>query len=272
MRFTVLGGSGFIGSRLVRYLRADGHECVIPGRRYEEWLEEDLGVVVYCVGVTADFRTRAIDTVDAHVCHLLPLLRRGRFSSLVYLSSTRVYGPGSTSSGALALDPADPDHLYNASKLMGEATCLTARPDTVKIARLSNVYGDDATSPNFLASVVRAAARQGHVHLDTSLESERDYLSVQDAVAAIAYIAVRGKRRLYNVAYGENRRTGDILDVLRRETGCTVTVAPHAPTVKYPAIDVAPLRAELELKPRDVLAALPELVALHKQGTASRSC
>ncbi len=89
--FTVLGATGYIGSRLVAHLQAQGHTVWAPARGDAEVFTRPLGHVMYCVGLTADFRTRPFDTVDAHVGLLAEVLRRAQFESLLYLSSTRVY-------------------------------------------------------------------------------------------------------------------------------------------------------------------------------------
>ena len=83
--FTVLGASGYIGSRLVAHLRAQGHTVWAPARGDAEVFTRPLGHVMYCVGLTADFRTRPFDTVDAHVGLLAEVLRRAQFDSLLYL-------------------------------------------------------------------------------------------------------------------------------------------------------------------------------------------
>src|SRR4030095_6163122 len=149
MSFTVLGGSGFIGSHLVAHLRSMGYECRVLGRDYSAELDNALGHVIYCVGVTGDFRWRPLETVSAHVCHLIPLLERGRCDSITYLSSTRVYSKQTSPMCALTVDPGNPDHLYNVSKLMGESVCLTKHSQSAKVVRVSNVYGMDLQSHNF---------------------------------------------------------------------------------------------------------------------------
>ena len=142
MRYTILGGRGFIGTRLATHLRSLGHEVWVPERDDPAMFSAPLGRVFYCIGLTADFRQRLLDTVDAHVCLLNRVLRSGNFDSLLYLSSTRVYaGAGSTHEGAnLVVSPLLPGDLYNLSKLMGESVCL-ASGGPAKVVRLSNVYG-----------------------------------------------------------------------------------------------------------------------------------
>src|SRR5215472_2089070 len=66
--YTVLGASGFIGQHLVRYLRQNGETVWTPPRDAPEIYAQDLGRVVYCIGLTGDFIERPLDTVEAHVC------------------------------------------------------------------------------------------------------------------------------------------------------------------------------------------------------------
>src|SRR5215204_2623584 len=88
--FTILGASGFIGSRLAKRLGALGLEYQGVGR-HDVLPAASLGNVIYCIGLTADFRSRPFDTVEAHVCKLLHVLRNCEFDLLLYLSSTRLY-------------------------------------------------------------------------------------------------------------------------------------------------------------------------------------
>jgi len=64
---------------------------VICPTRDESLDGRDLGHIIYCIGITADFRRRPHDTITAHVTKLQEVLTRTSFESLVYLSSTRVY-------------------------------------------------------------------------------------------------------------------------------------------------------------------------------------
>src|SRR3954463_10632871 len=124
---TILGGSGFIGSALVERLAKIGLSCQAPDRG-QKLTGKKLGDVIYCVGLTADFRTRPLETVEAHVCHLLSILKSCEFQSLVYLSSSRVYRnqEGIAREGdPLTVDSSNPDDLYAISKLMGEAIAMT---------------------------------------------------------------------------------------------------------------------------------------------------
>src|SRR6516225_5278477 len=95
--FSLFGGTGLVGRNLALELRRCGHSVRVIGRDFPG-RGETLGHIVYCVGLTADFRERRADTVRAHACVLADVLEAHRFESFLYLSSTRVYaGNPSTS-------------------------------------------------------------------------------------------------------------------------------------------------------------------------------
>lgn len=259
--FTVLGGSGFVGSNLVRWLRARKLSCWSPARG-EALFGSPLGHVIYCIGLTADFRERPFDTVRAHVCALPEMLERGDFESFLYLSSTRVYSAASAGAehASLVVDPVHPDDFYNISKIMGESLCLSSKRSGVRVARLSNVYGRDFASNNFLTSILRDAISKNRVVLRTSMESQKDYISVQDVISLLPRIAVHGSQQIYNVASGVNTSNRAIVDKLQQLIGCSVEIAADAPTIRFPGISIDRARAEFGFRPSHLLDALDGLV------------
>src|SRR5262245_12286016 len=175
---TVLGASGFIGSHLVKRLDTLGHEFHAIGRD-DSLPSGSMGHVIYSIGVTADYRSRPFDTVEAHVCKLLKILRDRQFESLLYLSSTRLYLGLSSSDEetALRIAPLEASDLYNASKAMGESLVLNSGRPT-RVVRLSNVYGPDFDSDNFLSSIMRDAILHNKIVFETAAASAKDYISV----------------------------------------------------------------------------------------------
>jgi nucleoside-diphosphate-sugar epimerase len=269
MKATVFGATGFIGSHLVRYLRSQGYEVSIPSRDSRAWCNEPLGHVFYCIGLTADFRSRPLETVHAHVSLAAEILRHGIFESFLYLSSTRVYGRALSAheTTVTPVHSADPSDLYNLSKLMGEALCLSLGRDHVRVARLSNVFGADFASENFLTSIIRDAARTGKVVLRTALESEKDYVSIDDVTYSLERISRNGSELIYNVASGSNTRHDDIMLALSRATDCEVIVEDNAPIQRFPAIDIARLSHLVDRK----FALLPEQIPNLVEAFSSQS-
>jgi nucleoside-diphosphate-sugar epimerase len=101
------------------------------------------------------------------------------------------------------------------------------------------------------------------------LDSSRDYVSVHDVADCLIDIATAGRRRVYNVASGRNVSNGELATRLEELTGCTVTVAPGAPTVTYPPMDVTRLREEFGFRACDVLSDLPQLLEAYREGVAA---
>jgi nucleoside-diphosphate-sugar epimerase len=263
---TILGASGFIGQRLNERLGELNLERYAPDRA-EDLAGKHLGDVIYCIGLTADFRSRPFDTVEAHVCKLLQVLRNSSFDSLLYLSSTRLYGThgeSTTEERALRIEPLSQSDLYNASKAMGESLALNSG-GKVRIARISNVYGGDFASANFLTTIIRDAVSKKKIVLQTSDASEKDYISVDDVVAGLIKIATGGRERIYNLASGSNTSNGQLVESLRSLTGCAVEVLPGAPTVSFPPIDIDRMRSEFNFKPAHVLDDLAGLVSMYKE-------
>ena len=261
-RATVFGAHGFIGGRLCSRLRSQGWEVLALGRGDDYWRSLDLGHAFFCIGLTADFRKRPFETIDAHVNLATEILREAHFDSFLYLSSTRVYLGSNLGdeTSRLQVNPGDPNDLYNLSKLMGEAACLALDRPEVRIARLSNVFGDGMCTDNFLASVIREAAETGSLILRQALDSAKDYVAIGDVIDALVRIAIEGQERLYNVATGRNTSHAEITEAVRALTGCRLSVEPGSLTASFPQISVDRIES-LGIRPSgDVLAALPGLI------------
>jgi nucleoside-diphosphate-sugar epimerase len=262
---TILGASGFIGQRLTARLEQRGVAHYAPAR-HESLAGKKLGDVIYSIGLTADFRSRPFDTVEAHVCKLAELLREADFDSLLYVSSTRLYD-GLERVGceedALRVAPLDPGDLYNISKAMGESIALNCGRHT-RVARISNVYGGDFSSDNFLSSLIRDAISGKPLVLRTSPGSAKDYVSVEDVADGLIAVATRGTQRVYNIAGGTNVSNGELLENIRGLTGCSVEFPQDAPEIRFPPVSIARMREEFDYAPSQLLENLAGLVALYK--------
>jgi nucleoside-diphosphate-sugar epimerase len=259
-RFTIVGGRGFIGSALAATLRERGAEVRTVAHRDVRG-DEALGQVIYASGVAASAAGDASYAFGAHVEGVRRVLDGGRFDSLLYLSSTRVYGTsGNTSEDAtLNVAPESGRDAYRVSKIAGETLCLAQPNPSVRVARLSNVAGESFASPLFLSDVLRQAASSGRVVLHTTRDSAKDYLTIGDACRYLLEIAASGRARLYNVAAGENVENGAICDVLAAR-GIAIEIDADAARAVTPPIDVRRVRAEFGPPRETLLARLPALL------------
>lgn len=262
--FTVLGAAGFIGRHLVQHLRGRGHAVEAPAKApadayVQALLGRPLGHVIYCVGLTADFRTRPFETVDAHVSLLRQVLDRCDFTSLTYLSSTRVYlhSNASTETTVLRVDPAERDDIFALSKLLGESLCLRSG-ETCRIVRPSNVFGFGDRSENFLSSILRDAKNKSRVTISMSPQSAKDYVAVEDVVRWTREIALTGRERVYNLAGGRNVTNAEIAGALAR-LGIPVEFEPGGPTISFPPIDISRVTREFGAPQITLTERLPQL-------------
>lgn len=263
MKFTVLGATGFIGSNVCSYLRHTGHDVWAPVHNDLAMFSRPMGHVMYCIGLTADFRERPYDTMRAHVGVLTELLERADFDSFLYLSSTRVYARNLNTSEneSISVNVNSPSDLYNISKLAGESLCRSCGRSDVKIARLSNVIGPDLASKNFIFDLVRESI-EGQMFLQTSLLSSKDYIWIDDVVRLLAVISTAGSETIYNVASGFNLSHSEIVDKLIHLTGSTIAVLPDAPLQMFPVINTQRINIEFKFRPQGVMERLPELISL----------
>ena len=249
---TVVGATGFVGARLVAALQRDGREVYAPRRGDPALFERDLGHVYYCAGLTADYLKRPFETVEAHVGLIARLLETGRFDRLIYLSSTRLYdslgGDAGAEDGPLMLRPAEPRHLYDLSKGLGESLCLTQSGGRAAVARLSCVFDHAPGAPGFLSEWLALAATTRDIRLASSTGYVRDYIHLDDTVTALRAIVDAGAPGVFNVASGENLSNADLAAVFEAR-GWRVDFERHTPRQAAPLCDVGRLQA-LGVTPR----------------------
>jgi nucleoside-diphosphate-sugar epimerase len=274
--FTILGAGGFIGAALVAWLESQDHvvhavtraslPALLFGRR-------PAGHVIDCVGLTGDFRSRPLDTAEAHVGLVARCLSEMRFQSFLLLSSTRVYSRASATreDSALPTVPADPSDLYNLTKLAGEALCLANRRPDIRVARLSNVYSAGMPAETFLGQVLREGQSTGSVVFRQSAASAKDYVSLSAVVRLLPAIAAAGRQRLYNVAAGDNTSHATIADRLTELTGWPTSFDMDAPTVRHLPIDTTRLQDEFGPTSSDLSADLPTMLAIAQEYQCSQS-
>ncbi len=269
MSFTIIGGKGFVGDAVATHLRAAGHEVFIPDRGDPRLLQLELGHVIYAAGLTADFRSRPFDTMRAHVGTLTELLEHATFDSLLYLSSSRIYRHAEETheESSIALCSENFEDYFDLTKLAGEALCHASGRRNVRVARLANVIGPDFRSANFIFDLIRSACRDQHIVLRSALNSEKDYVMVDDVAAILPKIALEGQYRCYNVAYGSNISHAQIVDTIAATTGASFAVNKGAPASISLPINILRLKAEFEFFPQDILSEIPRLVNEYREIT-----
>ncbi len=266
---TILGSSGYIGSSLLNNFNKKSIPTFAPDRD-KNLFNHDLGDVIYCIGMTADFRLKPFETVESHVSILNDLLKNGKFDSLTYLSSSRVYIGSSENvvdeNSNIVISINDPDSLYNLTKLTGERICLSSGRNT-KIIRLSNIYGDNYDSPNFIFELIKKIKENKFIELYTSLNSSKDYLSIDLAVKLITQIALGKTNGIFNLASGNNISNKEIIDMLNAHFDFKYNFNQKSKEVIYPQININKIKKEFNFKSEETKDNLLKLIKKSKNDT-----
>ena len=263
MKFTIFGSSGFIGKNIVRKLNDKGYEIFAPTSKELEFIDfkklGNLGYVLYCIGMTANFRQQMYKTIDAHICVLNKILNNSQYQSLTYVSSTRMYYGSieTTEETPITFNQQEYNDLYNISKFMGERLCLASNENN-KVVRLSNVYGNDS-SESFLSEILASLVDDGHVHFKTAENSSKDYISVSDVVNLLPKIAIHGKEKIYNVASGHNTENIQIANKIL-ELGYSYSFEKKCPIWSFPKINITRISKEFGCRPSNLLDDFESLI------------
>jgi nucleoside-diphosphate-sugar epimerase len=267
MRYTILGSTGFIGTNLRMHLERQSFECFLPAKDYVFSKKENLGHVVYSIGLTADFRKRPMDTIKAHVCKLIEVLENSSFESFLYLSSARIYRENASGdeTAIFSIDPSDFSDIYNISKIMGEAGCLSIPNEKVRIVRLSNVVGNDFNSDNFLFSLIKDAVDKHQIELNISPDAAKDYISIKDVVGLIQLIVEQGRSRIYNISTGQSLSNRQLTDEIKKHTNCKVSFLHSDNGMSFPLISNDRIKKEFSYIPQNILPEIKSLIQKYKQ-------
>ncbi len=263
---TILGATGFVGSHLTELCKREKIPFFAP-QREGKIDNKPLGNIIYCIGMTSDFRTKPYETVEAHVCKLKYVLEKCQFDSLTYLSSTRLYLKSKSKAKKLkeedevCLNSNDPFDLFGASKITGELLAFNSGRPNIKIVRLSNVFGNDFNSDNFVTSVIKEALRDGKVELFTTPDSEKDYIAIDDVCNSLLLLSNLKESGIYNLAFGANTTNEVILNEIQRLTGAQIHYKTGAKRICFKEIDNSKLSNSINFLPqKTILSALPEIV------------
>ena len=261
----ITGGAGFIGGALARKLASEGntvHVIDLPDkiRQADSWLSE-MEVHPGDVSDPATFSMLPESTWDevyhlaaqtsARVSEEQPLLdidtntkgalnicnwaRRSRPGRVVFTSSMAVYGW----SGDNIREDQNPKpvSVYGVTKLASENFFRILREDGIptQVYRLFNVYGPGQDffnlSQGMLSIYLAQALTKPEILVTGALDRYRDFVYVDDVVAAIRLNAPEGSPWIMNVGNGRPVRVGELLEWI------ISSVAPWNPDVRVRQVE-----------------------------------
>ena len=251
MKYTIFGSTGRIGSFLKKQMILNGDSVYLPDRKNYYLEHKNLGHVIYCNGVTSDFKIRCFDTIQSHVCLLSHLLQNSSFDSFNYISSSRLNFPKKNKYAEIRPDfYGDYEiDIYNASKLTGEALCLGSKIPNVKITRICHVVDPyDKRRENFLSDIC-GQAKNGEIKLNSSLNTKKNYILIDDLAYLLKVIGPYGKKNFYNIGSDNVISNSDIVEKLVKITNCRISINKDAKTIVEPEINISNLIKEFNFKP-----------------------
>jgi nucleoside-diphosphate-sugar epimerase len=254
MKYTVIGGNGFIGNQIVLTLKENGEDVYVPVKGGTEIYNEDLGIVIYAAGY-GDCKENPLKVIDSNLSSVVDLIKNCKFVKLIYISSTRLYinQESSLESSDVKICFNDNRSLFNLTKLTSEKLILNL-VDNAVIVRPSNVYGLAVSSPLFLPSIVRDAISKNEVTMYISKNYEKDYVSVLDVADSIYKLSKKEKlkSKIFNLASGENTSAKTIADILINKTGCKVSWKENETDDEFSIIDIENIKSEIDYSPSQI--------------------
>jgi nucleoside-diphosphate-sugar epimerase len=279
----VVGVDGFLGRAVARKLSSRGTNVIgvtrrargprIPGVRHvaaqlddpqavADALRETRGVsatvTFHMAGMSSasDCERAPLDALRANVTTLtvvLEALRSLQLSRVVFPSTGLVYGQCAAS--PVAEDaPTSPTTVYGATKLAAEAILsayTTSFGFASAVARLSTVYGADASPETVVGRLLGQARARTPLHVRTA-RPVRDFIYVDDVAEGLIALAdsLDGPgSAVYNVSSGRPVTVGELARELASEAGMSGDIAetdPESPGA-FPGLVLSNLRIRNEV-------------------------
>lgn len=287
MTTLITGGLGFIGSRLIKALLAEGEELVVfdissDTKRIDDVLDEvqfvrgdvaSIGEILQAARehkadeifhlaalLTPDCEAnpwRALRTNANGTVNVLEISRLCDVRKMIFPSTRAVFGPADLKPLSED-DPKRPNSIYGITKLLCEQYGLKYHNSyglDFRCVRFVMVYGPGRITggSSFGAQLIEYPAIGKSARIPYGVDELTDWLYVEDAVKALLMIrdATTLRRRIYNIK-GETRSLGEVADIVRKILpGSNIEFIPGKIKLseRYPLLDDGEARRDLKWLP-----------------------
>ncbi len=257
MKVTVTGGAGFIGSHLAEGLLSLGNEVTIIDNLSSgkmEFLKEHVkntnfkfvkldlleteklakaingSEVIYHLAANPDVRLGAENTrihLEKNIIatyNVLEAMRKNKQKSIVFTSTSTVYGEASVIPTPEEYGPLIPISLYGASKLACEAL-ITSYCGSFGmkswIFRFANIVGDRSTHGIIVDFIKKLNNNPGTLEILGDGQQRKSYLHVSDCVNAILFAVDKseGMVNIFNIGSNDTISSTEIGEIVVSEMG-----------------------------------------------------
>lgn len=281
MKYLLLGGSGFIGSRLAEKL-SDQHQIVVVGHQaglsfgnnieyqqldftkcqdFTKYIQ-DIDVVVHMVStiIPSDDIKNMNTEISDNVIPTITLLKNvsNLKKKLVFISSGgSIYGENNEKNNEDS--PLNPICNYGIIKLIIEKYIeMFGRYYGLdyKIIRPSNPYNEDIQhnkKQGLVPVVIDSIIKDKEINLYGGAETVRDYIHIDDLISGIrAILDYNGAERIFNIGTGKGYTTEELIKIIEEQIGKRAKInqlPARKCDVKKNILDISRIKKETNWQP-----------------------